>query len=109
MHAHTDGAVTLYRDTLACSSEWRAKFLERQKWPAAPLLPQRFQPTLAIAGKGPLRPHQRAASAIADRLREAQLQTRVANVDILSCGLLKNSGQTRPKRMQGECHWGGNI
>ena len=97
MRARADWAVTLYLGpgTLACPSEWHAKPLSPHKSLAAPRLPQRFQATLAAAERALPQRHRRAASTIAVRLREVQLQTPVASVGILKGGILMNSAQTR--------------
>ena len=60
---------------------------------------------LATAEKGPLLRRPRAAATIGDRLREAQLQTRAASVDILWRGMVKYPCQSLPQRMQAECQW----
>jgi hypothetical protein len=104
MRTKTDWAVSVYSgpETLACPSEWYARSLERQLWLAAPRLPQRFQPTPAIAEIRLLLRHRRVSSTIADRLREGQIQTRLASVGILWCGMLKYFGQSLPKQKQAE-------
>ena len=93
------------RDSLAFPSEWSAESAWRQKWLAAASVPERSRPMLATAEKGPLLRRPRAAATIGDRLREAQLQTRAASVDILWRGMVKYPCQSLPERMQAECQW----
>jgi hypothetical protein len=84
MRKQTDWLSPLFhRDSLAFPSEWSAESASRQKWLAAPSVSERSPPMLATAEKGPLLRRPRAAATIGDRLREAQLQTRAASVDIL--------------------------
>jgi len=95
----------LVPDSLAFPSEWSAESPLRQKWLGAPRVLQRFRPTLATAGRGPLLRRPRASATIPDGLREVQLQTRAASVDILWWGMVKYPCQSRPERMQAECQW----
>jgi hypothetical protein len=60
---------------------------------------------LAIAKKWLLLRRPQAAATSAGHLREVQLQTRAASVDILSVGMLKYPVQSLPERMQAECQW----
>jgi hypothetical protein len=93
------------RDSLAFPSEWPAESVWRQKWLAAPLVRERSRPTLATGERGLLPRHPRAAATIGGHLREVQIQTRAASVDILSVGMLKYPVQSLPERMQAECQW----
>ena len=97
-------AVTFYSspDSLAFPSGWPAESVWRQKWLAAPRVPERSRPMLATAEKGLLLRHPRAAAKIGGHLREVQLQTRAASVGTLWCGMLKYPGQSLPERMQAE-------
>jgi hypothetical protein len=83
-------------DSLAFPSEWPAESVWRQKWPAAPRVPERSRPMLATVEKGLLLRHPRAAAPIGSHLREVQLQTRAASVGILWCGMLKYPGHSLP-------------
>ena len=106
MRKQTDWLSPLFhRDSLAFPSEWSAESASRQKWLAAPSVSERSRPMLATAEKGPLLRRPRAAATIGDRLREAQLQTRAASVDILWRGMVKYPCQSLPERMQAECQW----
>ena len=89
-------AVAFYSspDSLAFLSEWPAESLWRQKWLAAPRVPERSRPMLATAERGLLLRHPRAAATIPGRLREVQLQTRAASVGILCSGMLKYPRQS---------------
>jgi hypothetical protein len=89
-------AVTFYSspDTLAFLSGWPAGSVWRQKWLAAPRVPERSRPRLATAEKWLLLRHPRAAATSAGHLREGQLQTRAASVGILCSGMLKYPGES---------------
>ena len=89
-------AVTFYSspDSLAFLSGWIAESVWRQKWLAAPRVPERSRPVLATAERWLLLRHPRAAATSAGHLREVQLQTRAASVGILCSGMLKYPGQS---------------
>ena len=89
-------AVTFYSSpgSLAFLSGWIAESVWRQKWLAAPGVPERSRPMLATAEKWLLPRHPRAAATSAGHLREVPLQTRAASEGILCSEMLKDRGQS---------------